>query len=196
MTYMKAPFTHYSIDESGVVSIAKTRRHSPVGDIIPQRVWRGMLRVKLTDDTGKPRQCWVHNLVWNTFAVEPVEKGERLIFIDGNIQNVHFDNLAVVKRGDLRPIIRPDSFLTPKPIQALMIGAKKSDWKGSANPNAKLSDYEAACIRFFNKRITQVEMAERLCVSQATISHVITNKTWTHISTQDKPSQLNPQSTT
>lgn len=178
---LKPPFTHYAIDETGVITILKTRRHSPAGEIIPQRLHRGMLRVKLTDDNGKPRQCWVHELVWNAYAAEPLASGEKIVFVDRNCLNPHFDNLAVIRRGDTRPVIHPDKFLIPAPVQALAVGTKKSNWKGSANPNAKLSERQAAAIRYGNKRMTQADMAEHLGVSQATISHVITGKTWAHV---------------
>lgn len=181
MSNLKPPFTHYSIDKDGIITVVKTRRHSPAGEVIPHREWRGMLRVKLTDDTGKPRQCWVHNLVWNTYAVEKLEKGERIVFVDSNPLNPSFDNLAVVKHGDKRPVIHPDYYLIVEPPKALVIGAKKSDWRGTENPNAKLDDYTIFAIRYGNKRITQDEMAEKLGVSQATISYIINNKTWKHV---------------
>lgn len=181
MKTLTAPLSHYAITIAGIVTVAKTRARSPEGEIIPQRVWRGKLRVKLTDDNGKPRQCWLHELVWNTYAAEPLASREKIVFLDGNSLNPHFDNLAVIRRGDTRPVIHPDNYLIPAPAQALAIGTKKSDWRGSANPNAKLSERQAAAIRYGNKRMTQADMAEHLGVSQATISHVITGKTWAHV---------------
>jgi hypothetical protein len=181
--------THYAVARDGIITVTKTRKHSPAGSIIPQFWHKGRLRVRLTDDNGRRVSVCVHKLVWETYATRQPDEGEEIAFLDGNPINVHFDNLCIKGRGEILPAVIP-----PSQQNALVIlqhiergvihsgGGKKTRLFGEANPNAVLTAEMAFFIRYIAPgRITQQEIADRLCISQAAVSHCQRGKTWGHV---------------
>jgi len=140
------------------------RPYSPDGTLSPAVNNKGYLVVGLYD-SGKRRQALVHILVIEAF-LGPFLPGEESNHRDGEPSNNRLVNLEKLTHlENMRHAIRTGLL----------------DNRGVHCPTAKLSEDDVRTIRRLADSVTGKELARRFEVSKATISYIISRRTWRHI---------------
>jgi len=158
----------YRINSTGVVESVNRitpHGHHRIGKPMEIENCRGYLRVNLTKN-GKQNHLTIHRLVAKAFIPNPYNK-PTVNHIDGNPLNNNVTNLewATIKEQNLH---------------AEMLGLK--GYKGSKNPNSKLTDEDVKQIRILlSEKKTLKYIAKQFRVSLGLIGLIKQNRIWKHI---------------
>src|SRR3990167_254016 len=119
---------------------------------------------------GKTRhKVFAHRIVWMTLKQADIPDGMEINHENG-------------KRGDTKP--KNLTLMTPSQ-NALhgwrVLGRKPANQNGEKNRRAQLKESQVLDIRKLSGTMAQSQLAKMFAVRQATISDIVTRKTWAHV---------------
>lgn len=143
-------------------------------------------------DKRGPEECW-------PWLGHEANGGYGELYFDGSQQRAHRvswqlhkgsipEGLCVLHRCDYAPCCNPNHLFLGTRKENMDDMARKGRRRnvpaiGEANGSAKLSEADVRLIRriYSRRECTQIELAKRFKVKQATISSVVLGKSWRHI---------------
>lgn len=160
---------NYAVSSTGKVRRETTNTSGRAGRLMKlTRTRRGYFNVNLSFD-GRQKGFRVHRLVWEAFN-GPIPEGLVINHIDGDPGNNHLSNLeAVTTSENILHAFRE-------------LGRRRTGEKLTDEQVVRLRERRAAGEGL-------VKLAEAFDISTATVSHIATGKTWTHVGGPISPSR-------
>lgn len=154
--------SHFEVSSFGRVRNTRTKKLRK----LTERKKDGRLVVSLSNGSAKHHTYLVHRLVNLAFHGSPKSDQESR-HLDGDDKNNYFNNL---KWGS-----------SQENSDDMMEHGTAS--RGSARPDAKLSEADVISIRRLDKKRTwtHIRIAERFGVCRSVVTNIINRKTWRHV---------------